>query len=121
MMEWRQIRHVPVEDDHGKLVGLLSFRDMLRLVANPDNEKETVEDIMRKEPLTVHPDTPTLQALSLMREKNIGSLPVIDDAGQLVGLITVYDLLDIAGKVLEDFLRGEESRPSGVSLPDSSR
>jgi CBS domain-containing protein len=46
-----------------------------------------------------------------MRERNIGSVPVIDDEGRLTGLVTVYDLLEIAGKVLEDFLRGQDSAP----------
>jgi len=114
-MEWRQIRHLPVEDDHGKLIGLLSFRDLLKLIAKPGKEVDgvVVQEIMRKDPLTVTEDTPTLDALSLMRTNNIGSLPVLDAEGRLVGLITVYDLLDIAGRVLEDFLRAEDSRPSG--------
>ncbi|HHH30408.1 MAG TPA: CBS domain-containing protein [Polyangiaceae bacterium] len=114
-MEWRQIRHLPVEDDHGKLIGLLSFRDLLKLIAKPGKAVEgvVVEEIMRKDPLTVSEATATLDALSMMRTNNIGSLPVIDDEGRLVGLITVYDLLDIAGRVLEDFLRAEDSRPSG--------
>ena len=128
MMDWRQIRHVPVEDDHGKLVGMLSFRGLLRLVATgstPPGEV-TVRDIMRKAPLTVHASTPTLEALSLMRRCNIGSLPVVEEQGQLIGLITVYDLLDIAGNVLEDFLRGDSvpgaamPRESGSGPPSST-
>lgn len=119
MMDWRQIRHVPVEDDKGKLIGLLSFRDLLKLVANPaaQNDSLTVADIMHPEPERVTPDTPTLDALTLMREKNIGSLPVVDDSDRLVGLVTVYDLLEIAGKVLEDFLRGDDSNPGSAEPP----
>ncbi len=121
MMDWRQIRHVPVEDDHGRLVGLLSFRDLLKLIASPEPrapgdaepraEERTVGEIMHPDPLTVREDTPTLEVLEMMRDKNIGSLPVVDDDNKLVGLVTVYDLLEIAGKVLEDFLRGVDSRP----------
>jgi CBS domain-containing protein len=112
MMDWRQIRHVPVEDDQGKLVGLLSFRDMLKLIAAPgDVAEQTVGDVMRKDPLTIRAETSTLELLTLMREKNIGSLPVVDEECRLIGLVTVYDLLEIAGKVLEDFLTGVDSRP----------
>jgi CBS domain-containing protein/gamma-glutamyl:cysteine ligase YbdK (ATP-grasp superfamily) len=109
MMDWRQIRHVPVEDDHGKLVGLLSFRSLLRLVASGrQNEPTVVEDVMRRDPVTARADTPTQEALALMRGENVGCLPVVDDDGKLIGLVTVYDLLEIAAKVLEDFLH--ESR-----------
>jgi CBS domain-containing protein/gamma-glutamyl:cysteine ligase YbdK (ATP-grasp superfamily) len=115
MMDWRQVRHLPVEDDHGTLVGLLSFRDLLRLVASPETGagELTVADIMHKDPLTVAVDTPTLDALTLMRERNIGSLPVVDGDGRLIGLVTVYDLLEIAGKVLEDFLLEERASQPG--------
>ncbi|MEZ4440515.1 MAG: CBS domain-containing protein [Polyangiaceae bacterium] len=117
-MEWRQIRHLPVEDDHGKLIGLLSFRDLLKLIAKSgtSTEEVVVEDIMCAEPITVRESTPTLDALAIMRENNIGSLPVIDDQRRLVGLITVYDLLEIAGQVLEDFLRSDDSVPGGLGI-----
>jgi len=42
-----------------------------------------------------------------MKNGNVGCLPVVDDEGRLVGMVTVDDLLKIASKVLEDFLRDE--------------
>ena len=118
LMDWQQVRHVPVEDDHGKLVGLLSFRALLPLVARQEKDGEEtlkVSDVMRGEPIKATAETPTLEALTLMRENNIGCLPVVDEAGSLIGLITVYDLLEIAGKVLEDFLRkdGDAGKAGG--------
>jgi len=110
MMDWRQVRHVPVENDQGKLVGLLSFRALLRLVANSERasgETIMVADVMRRDPETVVEDTSTLDALATMKNGNVGCLPVVDDEGRLVGMVTVDDLLKIASKVLEDFLRDE--------------
>ena len=111
VMDWRNLRHVPVEDDHGRLVGLITFRSLLRIVAASHDTREQwiVADIMLKEPFTVTPDTPTLPALELMRRENVGSLPVVEEDGRLVGMVTVYDLLEIAEKVLSDFLRVDDS------------
>jgi CBS domain-containing protein len=117
LMDWQQVRHLPVEDDHGKLVGLLSFRALLPLVArgcDPTRQQLTVQDIMQPEPHRVTVDTPTLEALTIMREHNIGSLPVVDSEQRLIGLVTVYELFEIAAKVLEDFLRGDAGDPASA-------
>ncbi|MBW2529453.1 MAG: CBS domain-containing protein [Deltaproteobacteria bacterium] len=118
MMEWHHIRYVPVEDDHGRLAGLISYRSMLKLVdmrKQHDSAPVVVEDIMHRSPVTVDMDTPTLEAMGLMRHEKVGCLCVIDDEGRLAGLVHIYDLLKVAQRVLEDFLREEttdESSPS---------
>ena len=64
VMDWRHIRHVPVEDEAGRLVGLVSHRDLLRLLArglaDKSNEPVAVRQIMKPDPVTITPDTPTL-------------------------------------------------------------
>ena len=127
VMDWQETRHVPVEDDNGKLVGLLTIRALLPIVARGKGvnfQELTVKDVMMRDPVKAHPDTPTLQALEMMREHNIGCLPVVDGEDRLLGAVTVYDLLEVAEKVLEDFLRGEGEgedaappRKSGRGVP----
>src|SRR5690606_31299031 len=89
VMEWEHIKHVPVEDDHGRLVGLVTHRDLLRLVARgqSDGNETVVRDIMIVDPVTVTPDTKTLDAMNRMREQKVGCLPVVEDE-RLVGVIT---------------------------------
>jgi len=63
VMEWRHVRHVPVEDEEGKLVGLVTHRALLHLLSrNREAEGEhplTVRDIMKANPLTVTSSTPS--------------------------------------------------------------
>jgi CBS domain-containing protein len=109
VMEWEHIKHVPVEDDEGRLVGLITHRDLLRLVArgrHRDDSATVVRDLMVKDPVTVSPDTSTLDAIHRMREHNVGCLPVVDD-GKLVGIITQADLIRVSSFLLEKFIRGE--------------
>jgi len=105
MMDWEKIRHVPVEDDEGRLVGIVSHRAILRLVARGQGgtDQVVVKDIMRRDPVSVTPQTPTIEAMKLMRDKGVGSLPVVE-GDKLVGIVTEHDLIDVSAKLLERFL-----------------
>lgn len=106
VMTWRHIRHVPVEDDEGCLVGLVSHRALLKLLSQGTAVKPapvTVREIMTPDPLTVSSRTPTLEAMEIMRLNRIGCLPVLDD-GHLVGIVTSYDFLDASARLFKQQL-----------------
>jgi len=106
LMHWKHIRHVPVEDNEGRLVGVVSHRDLLELFASGtfDAKNEVVvRDIMKTDLITISPNTPALDALRLMRERDIGCLPVITD-GKLVGLLTAHDFLTVSTRLFEERL-----------------
>ena len=103
---------MPVEDKDGRLVGLVCHRSLLRLVgrgfeANRGGDV-AVKDIMKTDPVTVTPDTPTLEAIAIMRERRVGCLPVIE-GDTLVGIITEHDLIQVASTLFEQKLREGEA------------
>ena len=107
LMDWQRIRHVLVEDEQHRLVGLVSHRSLLRYMAErsegDDREIEPIGKIMIQDPISVTPEAPTVKAVRLMRERKIGALPVVRE-GQLVGIITERDFIEIAGQLLNDHL-----------------
>jgi CBS domain-containing protein/gamma-glutamyl:cysteine ligase YbdK (ATP-grasp superfamily) len=108
VMDWRHIRHVPVEDDEGGLVGLVTHRGLLRLMSNRSvssaKKPLTVSEIMVSNPTSVTSTTPTLEAIEIMRLTKIGCLPVVDD-GQLVGIVTSYDFLTATARLFKQHLK----------------
>lgn len=107
LMDWRHVRHVPVENDTGLLVGLISHRDLVRIFARgkaSSSHTLVVRDVMKTELITIEPQTPTLEALRLMRDKKIGCLPVVNE-GKLIGLLTAYDFLTVSTKLFEEQLK----------------
>ncbi|MBP6825603.1 MAG: CBS domain-containing protein [Saprospiraceae bacterium] len=104
IMNWRRIRYMPVENNKGELVGLISSRMLLRHFARrnelTDNVATTVKDIMIEKPITVTPDTPIMEAMHKMRESRIGCLPVVKGK-ELVGIITEMDFLRITSRLME--------------------
>ena len=116
LMDWRHIRHVPVEDDQGRLVGLVTHRNLLRVLsAGPRKENITVRDVMVPNPVTVSPMTPTLDAIQKMRERKIGCLPVVD-AEQLVGIVTSYDFLEASAQLFREYLERPVPAINGRAL-----
>ena len=109
LMDWQHIRHVLVEDNQHGLVGLVSHRALLRHMAERDAVPEggiAVGEIMVKDPISVPPDMPTPEAIRLMRDKKVGALPVVRE-GQLVGIITERDFIEIAGQILDESFNGD--------------
>ena len=107
VMDWRHIRHVPVEDDEGRLVGLVTHRALLRLLNRGTPTQHTapltVREIMKTDPVTVSSTTPTLEAMELMRLNTVGCLPVVDD-DQLVGIVTSFDFLEASARLFKERL-----------------
>jgi len=107
LMDWEHLRYVPVEDQDGRLVGLLTHRQLLRLTTRKGGEVEgstAVGEIMIGEPITVTPWTTTLEAIGVMQRHQIGCLPVVDD-GKLVGIVTEHDFMELSRRLLERWLR----------------
>ena len=123
LMEWRHVRHVPVEDDEGRLVGLVSHRSLLSLLArgihNGAGSQVTVREIMKPDPVRVAPDTPTLEAIEVMRRHNVGCLPIVKE-DRLVGIVTAYDFLAVSAKLFEDQLKLEPP-PTSCSFDPTSQ
>jgi CBS domain-containing protein len=107
LMEWEHLRHVPVEDQEGRLLGLVTHRALMKVMTRGRAAagSVTVGEIMERDPLTCTPETSTVEAIALMRKNKIGSLPVIKD-GRLVGIVTEHDFFEISGHLLETWLKG---------------
>lgn len=105
IMEWKHVRHVPVENEQGELIGLISHRSILKHIVQGKsfNDSVAIRDIMNDNPTSVHPEMPTVEAIQLMRDKKLSCLPVVAK-GKLVGVVTDYDLIKIASKLLEEHL-----------------
>ena len=112
LMKDHHIRRIPVVDENGQVVGIISDRD----VRDASPSKATTLDmyemhyllaelkaknIMTAKPITVKPTDTVEQAALIMLDNKVGGLPVVDESGKLVGIISDHDvfkaLVDITG------------------------
>ncbi len=109
IMSKKNIKRLPVMKK-GKLIGLVTKHMLLE--ASPSSatslsvfelnyllSKMTVEDIMVKDPLTIHPDDPVEAAIWLGKKHGISTFPVVED-GKLLGIITEHDIAGVLSEVL---------------------
>ena len=98
IMRDRRIRHLPVVES-GRLIGILSDRDLRPILLSPGLAGATVAELMSEAPTTVTPEAPVEDAASLLVVRKIGCLPVVED-GRLVGIVTETDLLAVLVELL---------------------
>ena len=102
LMADRHFRHIVVIDSGTQIVGVISDRDILKVLARtPQWETKEVSQIMTREPFTVKPETPVSDAVAKMVSKRINCLPVVDGDGKVCGIVTSTDLLKAYQKLLE--------------------
>jgi len=117
VMADRKLKRLPVVDEQGRLVGMVSRYDLLKTVAEglrqrpsevaqlPAGAPATVGAIMLREVPAVHADTPLAEALDRLLETDKRRVVVVDDASHVVGIITDGDVIERAAK---------RARPGGL-------
>ncbi len=93
LMARHSFHHLLVAEPDGRLAGVLSDRDILRGEGCYDSDTTLIADIMVSEPITVRAQTPLSEAVELVLDHRVNCLPVVDDAGQICGILTSTDLL----------------------------
>ena len=105
LIERQKVRQIFVEDAEHRLKGVVSFSALLRFLATDErhggSEAVPVREVMDPDPPTVAPETPTLDAIRLMRERSVPTLPVVRE-GRLVGVISEHDFMPIVAHLLEE-------------------
>src|SRR5512143_4207086 len=120
LMKKERIRRLPVVDRNGKLVGIVSDKDLLRVSPSPATtlsayeipyllSKVKVNDVMTKKVISVSEDTPIEDAARIMADNKIGGLPVVNEDDVVVGIITETD-------IFKTFLELIGARKPGVRI-----
>lgn len=103
IMDDEDIRHLPIQNKEGAVVGILSDRDVASFRRLKNLHQNKVEEIMITDPISVPLGTPLSEAVFLMSENKIGSLVITDNDGGVAGIFTSIDALN----ALVEVLRGE--------------
>ena len=105
VMRQSQVRRLPVLDESGKMVGIVSEKDLLYASPSPASSLSIYEmhymlsrlrvtELMTTDVITISPDVPLEEAARIMTDNHIGGLPVMED-GELVGIITETDIFKV--------------------------
>jgi CBS domain-containing protein len=101
------VRHLPVVDDEGRLVGILSDRDLRERLGSEPSEwypsavtslSDTVGEAMSHEPIALIAGTWLEAALEIFADEGVGAIPIVDEDERVVGILSYVDLLSWLGR-----------------------
>ena len=111
IMKSHRVRRLPVVDEQGRLIGIVTDRDIKEASPSKATTLDTHElyyllseikiaDVMTKDPLALHPDDTLEHAVILMGKHRYGGLPVIDDRRKVVGVISYSDIFMVISDII---------------------
>ncbi len=99
----KQIHHLPVRDDEGKIIGIVSDRDLLPYVNDSINGKIPAKDIMSSGVITALENTRIQDIARVMLSENLSCLPIMNHNYYLTGIITKTDLLNFLARFFKEY------------------
>lgn len=104
IMDWKQVKEVPVENENSELVGLMTAGILVNFLCKSNKEKKMksrIRDFMIRNPVSVSPETSISVALKTMIERKTSCLTVVEDK-KLVGIVTERHFVKVSAKLIRD-------------------
>jgi CBS domain-containing protein/gamma-glutamylcysteine synthetase len=95
MMNWQNIRHVPVENKNNELVGIINSHCLISYLAEKHDDNLAAKDIMQTAFPTIDAKASAREAVVSMADNRVDALPVVDKQNRLLGIITESDIIQV--------------------------
>ena len=102
LMNEKNIGSVIITDPEGRVLGIFTERDLVRVVAGDISLDSNIGSVMTKNPVVVFEEDPVSKAVTIMAERRIRHLPVVTRSGILRGVITARDITETFKKYLDE-------------------
>jgi CBS domain-containing protein len=114
---------VPVVDESHRVVGMITDRDVCMAAYTRGSRLQDIriDEVMSRRVLSCQPDTPLADAEATMRSGRVRRLPVVDDAGQLLGLVSLADIAQEAARQHGARRREVKDAEVGATLVEITR
>ncbi|ADN50278.1 CBS domain-containing protein [Vulcanisaeta distributa] len=103
IMNEKNIGSIIVTDEEGRAIGVFTERDLLRLVAsNVSLNALTVGDVMTRNVIVIEEDASLIKAVHIMAKHGIRHLPIVDEDGKVIGIVSIRDAAIALARLLVD-------------------
>ena len=114
------VRHLPVVDARDEVIGIVSRSDVevalgLERAVRGERSDWRVADIMHHPVRTIPLDSAVFEAAAILAEEKIGALPVVDAANRVAGIVTAWDFVDVARRLLVGLDAVPHAEPESVT------
>lgn len=102
LMNRENIGSVIITDPEGRVLGIFTERDLVRIIAEGIRLDTDIRNAMTRNPVVIYEDEPVSRAVTIMAEKRIRHLPIVDRKGLLKGIVTARDITETFKRYLDE-------------------